>query len=103
MIAERVRDFRLAQKFLSCPYDFSTYILSVLGKTANSDNEIEAVALTVDQNGENEAEQKRIISEHPSSETETLLVGGRLFGHTAVTRCKQAKFLLYNFLGNCPE
>jgi serine/threonine protein phosphatase PrpC len=68
----------------------------VLGRSKSSSSEVEAEALTVDQNGDNEMERNRMLNEHPASEAQTLFAGGRLFGHTSVTRCKLAGALYPN-------
>jgi serine/threonine protein phosphatase PrpC len=60
----------------------------VLGHSAQEGGEMEVKVLTVDQNGDNETERERMLKEHPSSESQTLFAGGRLFGHTSVTRCE---------------
>ncbi|KAF2434360.1 protein serine/threonine phosphatase 2C [Tothia fuscella] len=58
---------------------------AVLGRST-SPTGIEAVDLTIDQNGDKEGERERIFGEHPGEEANMLIVGGRLFGHMAVTR-----------------
>jgi hypothetical protein len=73
----------------------------VLGFRASPGSEIKAEALTVDQNGDDEKERIRILRNHPSSEANTLFAGGRLFGHTAVTRCRLTDIFCFGIPVSC--
>jgi serine/threonine protein phosphatase PrpC len=69
----------------------SIYI-SVLGRASQRGNEVDAEALSIDQNGHNEKERSRILNYHPASESEMLFAGGRLFGHISTTRCEFTRY-----------
>jgi serine/threonine protein phosphatase PrpC len=61
---------------------------TVLGQINDETGRLQAVALTRDQDGHNQTECMRVLSEHPVKEHKDIFAGGRLFGETPVTRCK---------------
>ena len=70
----------------------STIRHTVLGQISEESGHLQAVALTRDQDGHNQAEYIRVLSEHPVKEHKDIFAGGRLFGETPVTRCMYLNF-----------
>jgi serine/threonine protein phosphatase PrpC len=75
-------------------HSLRSYSRTVLGQINDKTGRLEAVALTSDQDGHNQAEYMRVLSEHPVKEHKDIFAGGRLFGETPVTRCKHLNFRL---------
>jgi serine/threonine protein phosphatase PrpC len=69
-------------------YSLDSHSPTVLGQTNDETGRLQAMALTRDQDGHNQAEYMRVLSEHPVKEHKDIFAGGRLFGETPVTRCE---------------
>jgi serine/threonine protein phosphatase PrpC len=75
-------------------HSLRSYSPTVLGQINNETGHLQAVDLTRDQDGHNQAEYMRVLSEHPVKEHKDIFAGGRLFGETPVTRCEYFNFKL---------